>query len=124
MKPIAALLVLSLASVGAACSATASGTADEAASSETVIETADAGEGVQGTLNLNVGRTTDEPGRQIVGSGASTGAGGLIVAPGATGGNFQDVPDLGIDLQEAPGAMLEPEAPSDEDDIVRLPPEN
>lgn len=113
MKPVAALLVFSLASLGAAFTAAA----------EPAAEASE----VSGTLNLNIGRSNDQAGRLIVGSGASAGGGGLIVAPGSTGGSFEDVPDLGIQLQDEPetaDSLLEVKpapAPSDEDAIVRLP---
>lgn len=122
MKPVTTLLLVSLAALGAACSATVSGASAEAAPAEEVIETAEAGSGVQGTLNLNIGRTGEEPARPIVGVEAATGSGsGLIVAPGSTGGNFEGVEDLGIDIETAPESVLEPANPSDEDEIVRLP---
>ncbi len=121
MKPITAVLLFSLASLGASCSATASSEAAEAPATEAVVETAE----VQGTLNLNIGRTSEQPGRMIVGSGAGSGSGGLIVAPGSTGASFDDVEGLGIQLEDAPETsdeLLAPKAaPSDEDDIVRLP---
>lgn len=113
MKPVAALLAFSLASLGAAFSAAAE-------------PATDAGE-VRGTLNLNVGRSNDQAGRLIVGSGASAGGGGLIIAPGSSGASFEDVPDLGIQLEDEPATpetLLSEKpapAPSDEDVIVRLP---
>ncbi len=119
MKPITALLLLSLAGAGAACSDTV--TKADPAAAETPVETAE----VQGTLNLNIGRTNDSPGGLNISAGSGASAGGLIVGPGATGGNFEDVDDLGIDLQDTPDTILEPKAPeakSDEDEIVRLPP--
>jgi hypothetical protein len=113
MKPVSALLVFSLASLGAAFTASA----------EPAAEATE----VRGTLNLNVGRSNDQAGRLIVGSGASAGGGGLIIAPGSMGASFEDVPDLGIQLQDAPEtteSLLDTKpapAPSDEDAIVRLP---
>jgi hypothetical protein len=125
MKPITALLLLSLAGVGAGCSLTApSATAEaapvEAAPAAEVTQTAD----VQGTLNLNIGRTNDGPGGLKIGAGPANSPSGLIVGPGGAGGDFEDVQGLGIDLDDAPQAMLEPEKASDEDEIVRLPSEN
>ncbi|MEX1252651.1 MAG: hypothetical protein WEA77_15860 [Hyphomonas sp.] len=121
MKPVAALLLLSLAGTAASCTATASGETAGGPAAKAATEIAE----VQGTLNLNIGRKAEEPGRMIVGSGAGTAQGGLIVAPGSTGASFEDVPDLGIQLQDAPETsddLLAPKAaPSDEDDIVRLP---
>ena len=113
MKPVAALLAFSLASLGAAFSAAAEPATDAAE--------------VRGTLNLNVGRSNDQAGRLIVGSGASAGGGGLIIAPGSSGASFEDVPDLGIQLEDeptTPDTLLTETpvpAPSDEDAIVRLP---
>ena len=113
MKPVAALLVFSLASLGAAFTAAAEPSAETSA--------------VSGTLNLNIGRSNDQAGRLIVGSGASAGGGGLIIAPGSSGASFEDVPDLGIQLEDEPettDALLDVRpapAPSAEDDIVRLP---
>lgn len=121
MKPITALLLLSLAGVGAACSDTVTKT--DPAAAETPVETAE----VQGTLNLNIGRTNDAPGGLNLNAGSSGNTGGLIVGPGATGGNFEDVGDLGIDLEDTPDTLLEPKAPqakTDEDEIVRLKPDN
>jgi hypothetical protein len=116
MKPIAALLLLSLAGAGTACSDTAAKTTPEA-----TIETADAGAEVQGTLNLNIGKTEGTAGRQIIGSSSGASSGGLIVAPGATGGNFEDVQGLDIVIEDEPGSLLETAPASDEDEIVRLP---
>lgn len=122
MKPITALFLFTLTTFGSACSAS---TPPQTAEAETV-ETADAGGEVQGTLNLNIGRTQETSGGLIVGSNAGAGSDGLIVAPESTGGNFEDVPSLDIELDVPAGTLLEtPEAaPSDEDAIVRLPPQN
>lgn len=123
MKPITALLLLSLASVGAACSDTVAASAADTAAAEALVETAE----VQGTLNLNIGRANDAPSGLNLNAGASSNAGGLIVGPGASGGNFEDVGGLDIDLQDSPDTLLDPKAPaakSDEDEIVRLKPEN
>jgi hypothetical protein len=125
MKPITALLLLSLAGVGAGCSLTTPAATAEAAPAEAspaaeVTQTAE----VQGTLNLNIGRTNDAPGGLKIGAGPSSSSGGLIVGPGGAGGDFEDVEGLGIDLEDAPEALLQPEPASDEDEIVRLPPEN
>lgn len=120
MKPITALLLLSLAGTGAACSDTV---AAEPAEAEVV--TVAAGGEVQGTLNLNIGRAGDGAGRQIVGSGTDASSGGLIVGPASTGGNFEGVQDLGIEIDEAPVDVLAPPAPkSDEDELVRIPERN
>ncbi len=120
MKPITALLLLSLAGAGAACSDTVAASAEASAPP---VETAE----VQGTLNLNIGRANDAPGGLNLNAGSSGNTGGLIVGPRATGGNFEDVGDLGIDLEDSPDTLLAPKAPaatSDEDEIVRLKPEN
>jgi hypothetical protein len=45
----------------------------------------------------------------------------LIVAPGSTGAKFEDVGDLGIDIQVTPDTVLDAKAASNEDDLVRLP---
>ena len=119
MKPITALLLLSLAGVGAACSDTVSGSSAEVAPAEVSAEATPASE-VQGTLNLNIGRTAETPGRPIVGTDTGSGNGGLIVAP-SSGGNFEDVEDLGIQIEDAPSEMLEPGAKSDEDELIRIP---
>jgi hypothetical protein len=125
MKPITALLLLSLYGVGAGCSLTTLAATAEAAPAETapaaeVTQTAE----VQGTLNLNIGRTNDAAGGLRIGAGQTRSPGGLIVGPGGAGGNFEDVEGLGIDLEAAPEALLQPEQASGEDEIVRLPPEN
>ena len=125
MKPITALLLLSLAGVGSGCSLTTQAAAAEAAPAETapaaeVTPTAE----VQGTLNLNIGRTNEAAGGLRIGAGQTSSPGGLIVGPGGAGGDFEDVEGLGIDLEDAPEALLQPEQASDEDEIVRLPPEN
>ncbi|MEQ9505228.1 MAG: hypothetical protein RLO80_03080 [Hyphomonas sp.] len=116
MKPITAFLLLSLAGAGTACSDTGT-----KATPEPAIETADAGSEVQGTLNLNIGKAPEGPGRQIIGSNTGSTTGGLIVAPGATGGNFEDVPDLGIVIEDIEDPLAAPAPKSDEDEIVRLP---
>jgi hypothetical protein len=123
MKPITALLLLSLS--GAGCSLTTPAATAEAAPAETapaaeVTQTAE----VQGTLNLNIGRTNEAAGGLRIGAGQTSSPGGLIVGPGGAGGDFEDVEGLGIDLEDAPEALLQPEPASDEDEIVRLPPEN
>lgn len=125
MKPITALLLLSLYGVGAGCSLTTLAATAEAAPAETapaaeVTQTAE----VQGTLNLNIGRTNDAAGGLRIGAGQTRSPGGLIVGPGGAGGDFEDVEGLGIDLEAAPEALLQPEQASGEDEIVRLPPEN
>lgn len=117
MKPVTALLLLSLAATGAACSDTVT-----AAPAEAEVTPAAAGGEVQGTLNLNIGRAGDGAGRQIVGSGAGAASGGLIVGPDSTGGNFEGVQDLGIEIEEAPVDPLAQPAPkSDEDELIRIP---
>ena len=117
MKPITAFLLLSLAGVGTACSDTGA-----KAAPEPTLETADAGSEVQGTLNLNIGKTPEGPGRPIIGSGPASSNGGLIVAPGAPGGNFEDVAGLDLLIEDEPDLLLDPPpAPATEDDIVRLP---
>lgn len=116
MKPITALFLLSFAAAGTACSDTAGTTEPEA-----TIETVAAETEVQGTLNLNIGKAPEAPGRQIIGSNTGASTGGLIVAPGATGGNFEDVPDLGIVIEDIEDPLAAPAPKSDEDEIVRLP---
>jgi hypothetical protein len=122
MKPMSAVLLLILSTGAGICSAsTPSGPVE----TETA-ELADAEGEVQGTLNLNIGRTQKGPGGPIVSSGAATGSGGLIVAPQSTGGNFEDVPGLDILLSIPSDALLEArkETASSEDEIVRLPPQD
>ncbi len=116
MKPIAAFLLLSLAGAGTACSDTADKTAPDA-----TIETVAAEPEVQGTLNLNIGKAPESPGRQIIGANTGASTGGLIVAPGATGGNFEDVEGLGIEIEDGEDPLSPPPKTSDEDEIVRLP---
>jgi hypothetical protein len=116
MKPITALLLFTLAGVGTACSDTV-GAADEAAPAE--VASAPAAE-VQGTLNLNLGRSGESQARPIIGSSANTGT-GLIVGPSQTGGNFEGVQDLGIDIEDAPHDPLATPEESDEDDLIRIP---
>jgi len=119
MKPVTALLLLSLA--GAGCSLTAPAAAAETAPAQTapaaVVKPAE----VKGTLNLNIGRTNDAPGGLNIGANTSSRQSGLIVGPGGAGGNFEDVAGLGIDLEGVPEILPGPEAASDEDEIVRLP---
>jgi len=122
MKPISFLVLAALAGLATACSATISGASAEAAPAEEIIQTAGAGSEVEGTLNLNIGRGASEPARPIVSSESVGATGGLIVAPGGSGGNFEGVADLGVDIQIAPETVLEtPAAKSDEDEVVRLP---
>lgn len=120
MKLISAVFLLILTTGAGVCSAS---TPSEPVETEKA-ELADAGAKVQGTLNLNIGRTQKASGGPIVNSGA--GSDGLIVAPQSTGGNFEDVPGLDIQLSMPADALLEAreEAPSSEDEIVRLPPQN
>ncbi len=122
MKPISFLLLAALAGLGTACSATVSSAEAEAAPAEEIIQTAEAGSEVEGTLNLNIGRGGSEPARPIISTDSVGSNGGLIVAPGGTGGNFEGVADLGVDIETGPETVLEtPAATSDEDEIVRLP---
>ena len=124
MKPISFLLLAALAGLGTACSANVSSASAEAAPApaEEVIQTAEAGSEVEGTLNLNIGRGGSEPARPIISTDSVGSNGGLIVAPGGTGGNFEGVADLGVDIETGPETVLEtPAATSDEDEIVRLP---
>ena len=123
MKPITALLLMSHS--GAGCSLTTPAATAEAAPAETApaAEVAQTAE-VQGTLNLNIGRTNGAAGGLRIGAGQTSSPGGLIVGPGGTGGDFEGVEGLGIELGDAPEALLQPEQASDEDEIVRLPPEN
>jgi hypothetical protein len=117
MKPITAFLLLSLTAVGAACS-------DPVAAESTTLETADAGDEVQGTLNLNVGPAGDTSGGLNLGTGSAGASDDLIVAPGPTGGNFEDVQGLDVDLPSSPDAILDTPDASAEDDVVRLKPQN
>lgn len=122
MKPITALFLFAMTTVGAACSAsTPSQSAEPAA-----VETAEAGSEVQGTLNLNIGLESATEGGMIVDSSAAGGSGGLIVGPGEMGGNFEEVPELDINLSPSSDALLDTDvtAASEEDEIVRLKPEN
>ncbi len=116
MKPITAFFLFSLAATGAACSDPVAGASETAA-----VETASAEPAVQGTLNLNVGQAPSASGGLNVGSGSAGKSGGLIVAPGATGATFEDVGDLGIDIDVTADAILDEAPPSDEDELVRLP---
>ncbi|MGA1341982.1 MAG: hypothetical protein ACO33A_02885 [Hyphomonas sp.] len=122
MKLISAVFLLILTTGAGVCSASTPGEPVETEKAEL----ADAGAKVQGTLNLNIGRTQKASGGPIVNSGAGAGSDGLIVAPQSTGGNFEDVPGLDIQLSMPADALLEAreEAPSSEDEIVRLPPQN
>lgn len=120
MKPITARLLLSLYGVGAGCSLTTLAATAEAAPAAEVAQTTE----VQGTLNLKIGRTNDPAGGLRIGAGQTRSPGGLIVEPGGAGGDFEGVEGLGIDLEDATEALLQPEQASGEDDIVRLPPEN
>lgn len=122
MKSISFLLLAALAGLGSACSATVSSAEAEAAPAEEIIQTAEAGSEVEGTFNLNIGRGGSEPARPIISSESVGATGGLIVAPGGTGGNFEGVADLGVDIETAPESVLETPAPkSDEDEVIRLP---
>ena len=77
MKPVTAILFLSLAAAGTACSD--AGTA-KAAASEAPVETASAESEVKGKLNLNIGRTTEDRGGLIV-SGNAGNSNGLLISP-------------------------------------------
>jgi hypothetical protein len=116
MKPITALLLISMAAVGTACSDPV------AKASDTVpVETASAEPEIQGTLNLNIGQAPASGGGLNLGPTSTSNSGGLIVAPGSTGASFEDVGDLGIDIEVTPDSVLDQKPASDEDDIVRLP---
>lgn len=122
MKPIRAVFLLLLTTGAGVCFAS---TPREPAETETA-ESADAGGDVQGTLNLNIGRTPKASGGPLFSTGAGTGSNGLIVTPQPTGGNFEDAPGLDIQLSIPADAMLDTreEPASSEDEIVRLPPQN
>ena len=122
MKPITALFLFAMTTAGAACSASTPAQSDEPAA----VETAEAGSEVQGTLNLNIGLESETEGGMIVDSSAGGSSSGLIVGPGSTGGNFEEVPELDINLTPSSDALLDTDAKaaSEEDEIVRLKPEN
>lgn len=117
MKPITAILFLSLAAVGTACSD--AGTA-KAAASEAPVETASAETEVKGKLNLNIGRTTEDRGGLIV-SGNTGNSDGLLISPSSSGGNFKDVEALDIQIGNSADDILDAPVKSEEDDIIRLP---
>jgi hypothetical protein len=122
MKPITALFLFAMTSVGAACSASTPSQPVEAEA----VETAAADSEVQGTLNLNIGLEPESSGSLIVDSNASGGSGGMIVGPGTTGGNFEEVPELDINLSPTSESLLDTDVTTkgEEDEIVRLKPEN
>lgn len=119
MKPVTAILFLSLAAAGTACS---DSVGSKQAGADAATETASAEPEVKGKLNLNIGKTSEEPAGMIVKSGSTANNNGMIIAPSG-GGNFQDVEGLDVQIVESPDALLDaPEAKkSDEDDIIRLP---
>lgn len=119
MKPITALLFLSMAAAGTACSD--AGTA-KAAGTEPVADTASAETEVKGKLNLNIGRATEDRGGLIV-SGNTGNSDGLLISPNSGGGNFQDVEGLDVQIVDSADDLLDVPAKSedDEDDIIRLP---
>lgn len=117
MKPVTAILFLSLAAAGTACSD--AGTAKVAAG-EAPVETASAETEVKGKLNLNIGRTTEDRGGLIV-SGNTGNSNGLLISPSSSGGNFKDVEGLDIQIVESPDDLLKAPEKSDEDEIIRLP---
>lgn len=123
MKPITAILFLSLAAVGSACSDSVSGKGSEA-DAAAPAETASAESEVQGTLNLNIGRAPEGRGGLNVSSGSIDNSGGLIVGPSSTGGNIADVEGLGVEIQDAPESVLDAPPPKDEnaeDELIRIP---
>lgn len=119
MKPITALLFLSMAAAGTACSD--AGTA-KATGTEPVADTASTETEVKGKLNLNIGRTTEDRGGLIV-SGNAGNSDGLLISPSSSGGNFQDVEGLDVQIVDSADDLLDAPAKSadDEDDIIRLP---
>jgi len=128
MKPLTAALLLSIAVAGTACSdtvaeKTAAGTAPPAEADTAPAQTAETS--ASGTLNLNIGGQRDTAPR-LLGQGAGQG-GAIVGASGFGGGNFADAPELGIEIIEEDdpaAALLAPgtgTAPSDEDEIIRLP---
>ena len=115
MKRITALFLFSMAAVGTACSDTVE------SAPEATVETVSAEPAVQGTLNLNVGQGSTSRSGLNLGTAPSNNSGGMIVAPGSTGATFEDVCDLGIDIQVTPDTVLDARPASNEDDLVRLP---
>lgn len=118
MKPVTAILFLSLAAAGTACSD--AGTAKAAASADAPVETASAETEVKGKLNLNIGRATEDRGGLIV-SGNTGNSNGLLISPSSSGGNFKDVEGLDVQLGDTADDLLDTPAKSDEDEIIRLP---
>ncbi|HRJ01609.1 MAG TPA: hypothetical protein PKV67_12605 [Hyphomonas sp.] len=117
MKPVTAILFLSLAAVGTACSD--AGTA-KVASKEATVETASAETEVKGKLNLNIGRPAEDRGGLIV-SGNTGNSNGLLISPSSGGGNIKDVEGLDVQIVESPDDLLKAPEKSDEDEIIRLP---
>lgn len=119
MKPVTAILFLSLAAAGTACS---DSVGSKPAGADAATETASAEPEVKGKLNLNIGKTSDEPTGMIVTSGSAAGNNGMIISPSG-GGNFQDVEGLDVEIVDSTDALLDapPAEQSDEDDIIRLP---
>ncbi len=118
MKPVTAILFLSLTAAGTACSD--AGTA-KAASGEAPVETASAETEVKGKLNLNIGRASEDRGGLIV-SGNTGPSNGLLISPSSGGGNFKDVESLDVQITEpAEDLLTAPAKKADEDEIIRLP---
>lgn len=137
MKPLTALLFLTIAATGVACSDAVKSNA-EAAPAPTGSEplpvdtsTATSETELGGTLNLNIGGSQASSSGRLLGSGGLSGSSdsGIVLGSGGlAGGNFGSGPDLGIELEEDDASSLltapgeQPKKPaSDEDDIVRLP---
>nr|WP_290919732.1 hypothetical protein [Hyphomonas sp. 34-62-18] len=136
MKPLTAALLFSFALTGAACSDPVKSGAEAAPAApvegETLAidtSTASSSSELSGTLNLNIGQQ-QESSTRLLGSGGLGGSeesGVVLGAGGIGGGNFGESLDLGINLDEleVSDAPLNdpalPAAPSDEDEIIRLP---
>jgi hypothetical protein len=117
MKPVTAILFLSLAAAGTACSD--AGTT-KASASEATVESASAETEVKGKLNLNIGRATEDRGGLIV-SGNTGNSNGLLISPSSSGGNIKDVEGLDVQIVDTPDDLLNAPEKSDEDEIIRLP---
>lgn len=120
MKLTTALALMSLTVAGVACSEPKP---QDTASAEATAQTDAVQDEYTDTLNLNLPSTSasDQAGTGTLNLriGQSDDSGLMVGRSGFGGGNFQDAPQLELNLNDSSSAS----EPQDQDDIIRLDPE-
>ncbi|MAN44691.1 MAG: hypothetical protein CMF04_00580 [Hyphomonas sp.] len=120
MKLTTALALMSLTVAGVACSEPKP---QDTASAEATAQTDAVQDEYTGTLNLNLPSTSasDQAGTGTLNLriGQSDDSGLMVGRSGFGGGNFQDAPQLELNLNDSSSAS----EPQNQDDIIRLDPE-